>query len=273
MTGMNNVEIMWCGEYLQDWENEPHEHEFFQMVIVTGGKAKATVSGTEQTLEAGKLLLLRPGCQHGIHSEEAFHVYDAKFQVQDSQMRKQLMNMPSVLEMENFQRIKVYFQRILKESEDRKPYYKQMSACYFWIILVELLRPKTKEQEPEVTTEAENQAVYKNVEIWKVERFIRDNYAGQITLDTLMDVANCNKTTLIQVFKEIYGKTPFSYIIQVRLQKAKDLLVNTDISVSEISNMTGFQSVHYFSRFFKEREGYSPLEYRVKYSKNRFYTF
>ena len=114
---------------------------------------------------------------------------------------------------------------------------------------------------------------YKGIHIQKVERFIRESYMRQITLEDLTALAGCSKTTLIQAFKEVYGSTPFGYIIQIRLQKAKELLVGTDAGISQISDLIGFQSVHYFSRFFKEKEGYSPMEFRAKYAGNRFLTF
>ena len=49
----------------------------------------------------------------------------------------------------------------------------------------------------------------------------------------------------------MYGTTPIRYINRIRLRKAKELLVNTDTSVSEIADLVGFQSIHYFSRFFQ----------------------
>lgn len=104
-----------------------------------------------------------------------------------------------------------------------------------------------------------------------VEKYCRENYRKQVSLEELVELVHYNKTSLLQKFREAYGTTPRNYIIQIRLHKAKELLRNTDYSVSEISDMVGFASVHYFSRFFKEKEKNSPLEYRMKYKKNRFY--
>ena len=52
------------------------------------------------------------------------------------------------------------------------------------------------------------------------------------------------------------------YILNIRIEKAKALLENTDLSISEISDMTGMQSQHYFSRIFKKYTNISPSEYR-----------
>ncbi len=270
---MNSFDLLWCGEYSQDWENEPHEHSFFQMILVTGGSARAKADGQEWELSPGKLLLIRPRCLHGIRRGNAFHVYDAKFEVHDPALLAALQQLPQLTEAEDFQKMKLYFQWMMQEGEARQPFCHQIVSSYFWMILVQLLRPGCPSPEMAAAAQTEQPRTYKGIHIQKVERFIRENYVRQITLEDLTALAGCSKTTLIQVFKETFGCTPFGYIIQIRLQKAKELLAGTDASVSQISDLIGFQSVHYFSRFFKEKEGYSPLEFRAKYAGNRFLAF
>ncbi|RKJ20852.1 AraC family transcriptional regulator [bacterium D16-50] len=269
---MNSFDLLWCGEYSQDWENEPHEHGFFQIILVTGGSARANADGQEWELTPGKLLLIRPRCPHGIRRGNAFHVYDAKFEVHDSGLLTALQHLPLLAEPEDFQKMKLYFQWIMREGDARQPFYPQIISSYFWMILIQLLRPGCPSPEM-AAAETRQPQTYKGIHIQKVERFIRESYMRQITLEDLTALAGCSKTTLIQAFKEVYGSTPFGYIIQIRLQKAKELLVGTDAGISQISDLIGFQSVHYFSRFFKEKEGYSPMEFRAKYAGNRFLTF
>lgn len=270
---MNSFDLLWCGEYSQDWENEPHEHGFFQMILVTGGSAGANVDGQEWELSAGKLLLIRPRCLHGIRRGNAFHVYDAKFQVHDSALLTALRQLPPLTEAEDFQKMKLYFRWIMWEGEARQPFYLQIISSYFWMILTQLLRPGHVSPEMTEAAQSGQPQTYKGLNIQGVERFIRENYVRQIALEDLTDLAGCSKTTLIQAFREVYGCTPLHYIIQTRLQKAKELLVSTDAGISQISDLIGFQSVHYFSRFFKEKEGFSPMEFRAKYGGNRFLTF
>lgn len=270
---MNSFDLLWCGEYSQDWENEPHEHSFFQMILVTGGSALAKADGQEWELAAGKLLLIRPHCLHGIRRGNAFHVYDAKFEVHDSVLLSALQQLPQLTEVEDFQKMKLYFQWMMQEGEARQPFYPQIVSSYFWMILIQLLRPGCPSPEISATIQAGQHRTYKGIDIQKVESFIRENYMRQIALEDLTALAGCSKTTLIQAFKEVFGNTPFGYIIQTRLQKAKELLAGTDASISQISDLIGFQSVHYFSRFFKEKEGCSPLEFRTKYGGNHFLTF
>ena len=174
------------------------------------------------------------------------------------------------------QTAKYYFNRIMAESEKKLPFYMWTISCYLWMILLMILRTQTQERQAlSALPEPESGAAAQrgNIDIAGVESYIQENYIHNITLDTLSQVARSNKTSLTQAFKKTYGTTPLRYIIQLRLAKAKELLVETNISISEISELVGFQTIHYFSRFFKEKEHCSPLEYRMRNSGNRFYTF
>ena len=71
-----------------------------------------------------------------------------------------------------------------------------------------------------------------------------------------------NKTYFVQRFKELWGVPPMKYVSNLRCQKARYLLVNSDLSVSEVSAVTGFKSPHYFSTVFKKYTGSSPNDFR-----------
>lgn len=64
------------------------------------------------------------------------------------------------------------------------------------------------------------------------------------------------------VFKKLYNTTPSQYIISLRLQTAVNYLIESDLSIGEIAELSGFSDVYYFSKLFKERFAFSPKEYR-----------
>jgi transcriptional regulator GlxA family with amidase domain len=65
-------------------------------------------------------------------------------------------------------------------------------------------------------------------------------------------------------FKEYTGVSPAQYQINLRINKAKDLLVTSKQSLKEIANDLGFESADYFYRLFKKKTGYTPSDYREK---------
>ena len=98
-----------------------------------------------------------------------------------------------------------------------------------------------------------------------VKSFLDINYKEKITLEMLSEKFFINKFYLTRIFKEQFGITINSYIIQLRITEAKHMLRFSDKTVEEIGIECGIGPVHYFSRVFKRIEGISPNEYRKKW--------
>ncbi|MFP4016093.1 MAG: helix-turn-helix domain-containing protein [Halanaerobiales bacterium] len=95
-------------------------------------------------------------------------------------------------------------------------------------------------------------------------KYLKNNYKNDVTLDDLADVVNYSPFYLIRLFKKETGKTPFKYLQQIRILKAKDMLKNSDQSITDICFEVGFNNRCYFSSTFKEKVGLAPSEYRKK---------
>ena len=67
---------------------------------------------------------------------------------------------------------------------------------------------------------------------------------------------------LRRIFKSAVNTTPVKYINYLRLEKAKNMLINSNYSVNEIAFSVGFEDAYYFSRLFKKEIGISPSEYK-----------
>jgi AraC-like DNA-binding protein len=83
-----------------------------------------------------------------------------------------------------------------------------------------------------------------------------------ITLEILEEKFYRTKSDIIKQFKKAYGITPYAYLMNLRIQAAKNLLANTRKSAKEISEYLCFSSEYHFSNFFKSKTGISPREYR-----------
>lgn len=93
--------------------------------------------------------------------------------------------------------------------------------------------------------------------------YIRDNYQNNISLNDLASHTHYSPYHFIRLFKQHTGKTPFAFLLEVKLEKAKTLLKHTDHSIEEICYLSGFNSQSYFSQIFKKRTGVSPSQYRL----------
>ena len=128
-------------------------------------------------------------------------------------------------------------------------------------MLVRIVRERLGQPAAAPEEEAPRVATFKGVDVAALMQYIDFNYSRIISLEDLSTLAGVNKTTLISIFKEVYGTTPIRYINRIRLRKAKELLVNTDTSVSEIADLVGFSDYKYFIKVFKKYVGCSPVKF------------
>ncbi len=91
-----------------------------------------------------------------------------------------------------------------------------------------------------------------NDRLIKVKEYIDKNYNLPITVDGVASYFNVNRSYLSKSFKEKYGKSPKEYLLSLRLQKAKHMLNNEGMNVTETAFHCGFNSQSHFSRIFKK---------------------
>lgn len=95
--------------------------------------------------------------------------------------------------------------------------------------------------------------------------YIDKHYAEEISLNDLADKAYINAAYLSSIFKESTGVNYTTYLTNVRIEKAKELLRNLDMNMSEIAEAVGYHNPRYFTRKFEENCGIKPSEYRRMY--------
>ncbi|HZH62527.1 MAG TPA: helix-turn-helix transcriptional regulator [Metabacillus sp.] len=97
--------------------------------------------------------------------------------------------------------------------------------------------------------------------IEKVTSLMQQKYMEDISLDYCADHVKLSPSILSKVFKDIVGLNFIDYLTNIRLTKAKELLVHTDMKINEIAETIGYKN-SYFNRLFKKHEGYTPGQYR-----------
>lgn len=95
------------------------------------------------------------------------------------------------------------------------------------------------------------------------KKYIGDNLDKKLCIADICNELRCSKSTLLTTFKRKYGVTVNSYLTQVRLERAVHLLIEGDMTISEIASDTGFSDQSYFSKVFSARYGMPPSEYKA----------
>lgn len=142
---------------------------------------------------------------------------------------------------------------ILKEFAMQKIYYKEACGGILKTLLINLYRHSLR------TTDNSADAVT------KVLDYIKSNFDKPITNQLLSEITSYHENHLNRLFLNHTGTTIHKYILSIRINEAKKLLLNTNLALLTIAEKTGFNSNAYFSNYFKQVEGMSPLEFRKKF--------
>jgi len=92
--------------------------------------------------------------------------------------------------------------------------------------------------------------------------FMHDNFGRELALEEIASAAYLSEYHFARLFKQIAGVTPHVYLANVRLERARKLLADTALPISEIASMVGYQSQSHFSKMFRSVTGLTPRAYR-----------
>lgn len=96
----------------------------------------------------------------------------------------------------------------------------------------------------------------------RIEAFVEDRLGTNISVEELSAVVRLSTSHFLRAFKRAAGETPHKYIVQRRLQRARHLMLTTDIALVEIALASGFADQSHFCRIFRQSCGESPAAWR-----------
>lgn len=106
------------------------------------------------------------------------------------------------------------------------------------------------------------------VEIWKARNYIREKGEDGLSLKKVAEAVNISPNYLSEKFKRVTGENFVAYITRHRIEKARDLLRDPKIRISEIAFAVGFESLSQFNRSFKKLTRESPSQLRMRLLQN-----
>jgi len=101
----------------------------------------------------------------------------------------------------------------------------------------------------------------------KIKNYFTENLYKQFNIQDICDSMNMNYYQLRNYFLNITGMSPYQYLLDMKINKAKELLETTNYQIKEISYKLAFDSQYYFSRLFKKKTGYTPSQWKNKTKK------
>lgn len=262
------------------------------LYLIKKGDMHLKENGKELKLLPGDVCILDPRYQHeGITSSwcEYYYIHFSNQKMVDIAEDEQLWNclvenrqkalqsdiysyemceqtkiyLPKQYHFENYSSLlKVYelLEEAKRQNEEKKEYYKILCACKVQEALAEISRCFTSTQ---ILNQKETLPKFYPI-VQEVLTLLNNEYKEKISSEFLEKRFNRNFDYMNRVFKQITGKTIFQYLTDVRINKAKMLLLSSALTIAEVGEKSGFPDEYYFSRVFKKITGESPTAYMKK---------
>lgn len=269
VTGIANLHFF---EFPQNFYTAQDKHPFRELIFVSGGRLSIKSDNFSGVLEKNQLLIHRPNEAHSLKTVEnnAPTVIIIGFTCIGGEIDR-FSGVPVSLDAQDVKKLA----EIVKEGRNvfappydvptydmkkkkRAPYgAEQMLKNLLEYFLISITRKSGKNAPKEEAVK-----VADKVNADEIISYIDDNFKEKITLDELAFIFRTNRSTLCKVFRARTGKTVIEYANDKKLSSAKEKIIRTDKTLTEIAEELNFESIHYFTRFFKKMTGLSPKEYR-----------
>ena len=255
-------ELIYTGllEDAPNWFNIQHSHDLCEILYVAGGAGEAILEGKKFRLAPGDLVVVNPGTLHEERSDAKAPLRLIFLAIRDFAVP----GLPAgCLSQEKYRvlscgeyryKMDIYLRELLQETSSQIEFYQEISQGLVSALLVLVMRLIRINPEDEAALSQECQ---------KIKEYLDQNFTSPITLDSLSETVYISKHYLSHLFKEQTGVSPIKYLTSKRMEKACELLSETELPVSEVSKAVGYENPLYFSQVFKRIYGISPVKYRM----------
>ena len=257
------------------WEMKPNCHNHFEMVYVKKGDITYLLNDTEVPLNRYDLILIKPGQTHvvTVRSKEACELFVLSFSFEDAiGGEKQLNDFMDFINTDlenNYIRLHLsrkneftgIFERIVRERKKSDMWDSFMINLLMMELFILLSRGIREEWEQSI----KSRSMKMKELLQNAKEYIDKNYNKNISLADVASYVFFSESYFAHSFKAEFDITPKSYILQVRINSAKELLETTDMKIGEIAVSVGFSGQQRFNDIFKKIVGITPLKYRKKF--------
>jgi len=261
-------------EFSKDFSTVGERHPFYELIFINSGKMY--VSSDDYTGYLGKheMIIHRANSEHSLRcdSDGTLTVIIIGFE-SDSELLDSFSNEPLLLSDDLIKKlaeiikegrnvfmppfnIPVYDMKKRKKQPFGSEQLLRMLLEYFLISLVRKYKSGENGDETVETTVAINEII----------EYVSGNCLEKITIDELAFLFRTNRSTLCREFKRVTGKSVVEFVNEKKFEIAKKKVISSSDSFTRIAEEMKFDSIHYFTSFFKKMSGMSPSIYRKTFS-------
>lgn len=271
-----------------------HRHGFIELVFVLDGSAThliqiPNVGSYECRISKGDVFIINPEEEHTFRFEDGERLDILNINFQSSfldgtfiQGKNEVRVMDfvylqpslplnvrfgSILKLTDteMQSIITQIDNVMVELKEHNIGYIHVIGLYMALIFTLLSRKYIQAMERGLVLHSTK--VHSMSNIFRVMGFVEHHYMEEISKEELARIGMCSVRNLSRKFKECTGETVIEYMHRLRIDKSRRLLIETNMKITDIAALVGFNDISFFNKAFKRRMGTTPREYREKNQK------
>lgn len=267
---VSKIITVYCYDFAPNYFFHDESHDFWELLYVDRGEIDVRSDGNLIHLCAGNLFFHYPNTVHGVQCDgtHSATVFIITFECRSAAMdffRKSKQTLPKEL--------LPLMQALINECVSNFHHTKfplkplpvaplgglQLVRIYLEMLLLYLMRMEEKKSS---TTKFISRDTVGNTLMQDVCTYLSEHLYERVSLDRISHHFHLGKSRLCELFKEYTGDTIIHYYLKLRINEAKKLLRETNLTVTEISELLAFVSPTFFSRQFHQYTGLSPRAFR-----------
>ena len=218
--------------------------DYYDLTIVINGCLEYIINGRRYTVSKNNCIFIPQGSKRFRFEGKRAEYVSFNFNLNER------INLPLLIENCLNEKIKRIISACTEYYFPYETYSKNAIENLTKALLFTLLQHKTEKNYNHITK--------------KILNLIEENYSKKLSLNEICNKVGYTPTYCDSVFKKDINKTIINYLLDFRMAKAKELLMDNKYSHIDIAKNVGFDDYNYFSRFFKKKTGQSPLHYKIK---------
>lgn len=254
-----NIILTKYGKISAEWRKVDYVPSYNKLYYIKGGEGWVKIDGKEYFPKENHLVLLPEGVLQSFSSisKSAYEKYWCHFNARIGTSHLfDLMKIPFVINVHEYDRLDRLFEELIHYESSNDITASIMAKARLMEIICYMINHVN------LDTSICNIKMLGFEKLNILVSYIEQNIHRNITVEELAQLVNLHPNYLISQFKKRFGLSPIKYINQRKITLAKDYLFTTNMSISDIADILGYNDVYYFSNTFKKAMGVCPSEYR-----------
>jgi len=249
----------------------PHRHDFYEILFITQGTGSHTIDFQKYEIKPNSIFFLSPGQIHNLELSDDIlgfiFLFTSEFYLINKQDKNKLLELPFFYSISNenpplllssgndTKLLSDLFSQACQENGSLKEDSEELIGSLLDIILIQCKRlyPVTSANQ----TRGKGKLLVKRFKL-----LLEEKYQENIPVKNYAALLSVTPNHLNETIKSLTGRTATDMISEKMILEIKRLLLHTELTVSEIAFQLNFSDQSYFSRYFRNKVGISPLEFR-----------